>query len=133
MPTRREISDHMRSLIAEVRRALDDLSYDPKALTQGHASSGTVIRTKAGSLVGQVVDESAVMMIIQGPRWLKILAGYVERIEREAYETRRERRRFRMVAQALYDAENAGIGTPIGRRHIDLALARLHPPDDVDL
>jgi len=130
MATRREISDRMRILLAEIRGEIEGLTYDPTALTQGRSSSGTVIRTRAGSLVGQVADQTAVTMIIEAPRWLKILVGYIEQLERDAYAARAERRRFRLVSQALHDAQHAGISTPTGRRHIDLALDRLNSSDD---
>lgn len=126
MATRREISDRMRILLAEIRGALEGLTYDPAALTQGRTSSGTVIRTRAGSLIGQVTDQAAVTMIIEAPRWLKILVGYIEQLERDAYQARAERRRFQLVSQALHDAQHVGVNTPVGRRHVELALERLN-------
>lgn len=126
-------SHQMRGLLRDIRSYLEAFTASidlVSAKTSRKTGGGIIAWTRQGKLIGQFERPELVDYLRRSPAWLLQMMAHIELLERAAYEQRVENRRMAAVANALSQAHNVGVTTPVGRRHLDEAIDALFTRDD---
>lgn len=124
-------SRETRGLIRDIRFYLENLGLviTPVGATKGRGADGiTVLRTKDGKLIATFATPGVADFFHRAGGWITELISEVERLERIAFEQRKERRRLREVADLVYKANQAGFNTTTGRHLLDQSMRVLTNP-----